>query len=46
MMEALSFPETSVLKKVTRRNIPEDGILDMTYYYHSSVNLNRHIYIA
>jgi hypothetical protein len=27
MMEALSSPETSVLKRATPRNIPEDGIL-------------------
>jgi hypothetical protein len=27
MMEAISSPETSILTRATRRNIPEDGIL-------------------
>jgi hypothetical protein len=30
-MEALNSPETSVLTRATRRNIPEDGILRPIY---------------
>jgi hypothetical protein len=35
MMEAIRFSETSFLTRVTRRKIPEDGILksNMDYVY-------------
>jgi hypothetical protein len=32
MMEALSFSEMLVLTGATRRNIPEDGILNMHFF--------------
>jgi hypothetical protein len=31
MMEAIRSSETSVLKRATRRNIPEDGILRLNF---------------
>jgi hypothetical protein len=40
MMYALSSSETSVLTRVTRRNIPEDAIL------HSHIRENLKSYIA
>jgi hypothetical protein len=39
MMEAIRFPETSVLIRATRCNIPEDGIL----HIHRRENLKFYI---
>jgi hypothetical protein len=38
IMEALRFSETSILTRVTLRNIPEDGIL----HSHRRENLKSH----
>jgi hypothetical protein len=40
MMEAIRSAETSVLTRVTKRNIPQDGIL------HSSRSENVKFYVA
>jgi hypothetical protein len=41
MMDALSYSETSDLKRATRRNIPEDAVL----HSHRRENLKSYIFI-
>jgi hypothetical protein len=41
MMQALSSTETSVLTRTTRRNIPEDSILQMTPSYMLELNSRK-----
>jgi hypothetical protein len=36
MIEAQSFAETSALTRATRRNIPEDAILHLTFHFQNA----------